>query len=225
MTPEKAFLWPWPVQFLQYRILFWGFNTLDQKVPCGFGLTCWPKIIRDNQECLVYCDDHVCDDKFFKCPGFYCVPWRFVCNGGWECPGGTDENSCVQEACPGMFKCKNSSVCISYQNLCDLVPDCWFGEDEYFCPKGDQVLQPCPSKWTVPKSEVCPQHFLHQFPSFYVELTAHIRHPLTGIQLHTGNGWWILDLLITLSGNGLDLLVHRNKGTETVANSVTPING
>ena len=47
---------------------------------------------------------------------------------------------------PGMFKCKNSSICISSYNLCDDFPDCSTGEDEHFCPSGDNILQPCPLK-------------------------------------------------------------------------------
>ena len=100
-----------------------------------------------NQECLLYCEDYVCDDKYFKCPSYYCVPWRFVCSGQWECPGGTDESSCEQVSCPGMFKCKDSSICIPSDNLCDLYPDCWKGDDEYFCPEAHQFLPSCPSKW------------------------------------------------------------------------------
>ncbi len=104
------------------------------------------KGLNQNDNCLVYCDDFVCHDKYFKCPRFYCVPWRFVCNAQWECPGGTDEMDCGRLSCPGMFKCKNSSVCISFHNLCDDFPDCSTGEDEHFCPSGDNILQPCPLK-------------------------------------------------------------------------------
>ena len=72
-------------------------------------------------------------NKFFKCPGFYCILWRYVCNNKWECPGGTDENSCPKSACPGLFKCKNSTICISKESLCDFVSDCDLNDDENFC--------------------------------------------------------------------------------------------
>ncbi len=86
----------------------------------------------------------VCQSSYFKCPGFYCLPWRFVCNGQWECPGGTDEIHCNKTTCPGMFKCKASSICISYVSLCDVISDCPLNDDEYFCYKG-LTLQSCPS--------------------------------------------------------------------------------
>ena len=86
-----------------------------------------------NGEHLISCDNFTCPDKYFKCPGFYCLPWRLVCNGEWECPGGTDEMRCQQRVCSGMFKCKNSSICINEDNLCDSVTDCHLGDDESFC--------------------------------------------------------------------------------------------
>ncbi len=85
-----------------------------------------------------------CICLYFKCPGFYCLPWRFVCNGQWECPGGMEERNCQRTACPGMFKCKNTSICISTQSLCDFLSDCHLNDDENFCPIG-KVSQKCPS--------------------------------------------------------------------------------
>ena len=90
----------------------------------------------------------MCDDSYFKCPGFYCLPWRYVCNTQWECPGGTDEMNChitsYQMSCPGMFKCKDSSVCIARASVCDAILDCHLNDDEYICPKVKD-LQICPS--------------------------------------------------------------------------------
>ncbi len=64
-----------------------------------------------NGKHLISCEDYPCGNEYFKCSGFYCIPWRLVCNDRWDCPGGTDENNCKQKACPGMFKCVNSSIC------------------------------------------------------------------------------------------------------------------
>ncbi len=61
-----------------------------------------------NGKGLISCEEHVCPRKYFKCPGFYCIPWRLVCNGLWECPGGIDEESCERISCPGMFNCRQS---------------------------------------------------------------------------------------------------------------------
>ncbi len=58
-----------------------------------------------------------------------------MCNGIWECPGGTDERKidCPQTTCPGRFRCKNSSVCISINSTCDKERDCPNKDDEHFC--------------------------------------------------------------------------------------------
>ncbi len=96
-----------------------------------------------NGQHLVSCEEYKCQSNYFKCPGFYCLPWRFVCNGQWDCPGGTDETHCNRTACPGMFKCKASSICTSYESLCDVISDCPLNDDEYFCDKG-LTLQSCP---------------------------------------------------------------------------------
>ena len=111
--------------------------------PCGL-----PKG-KQNGEHLISCEEYVCPKRHFKCPGFYCLPWRFVCNGQWECPAGQEEINCKHTACPGMFKCKNSSICVPYDDICDSsshkqIGDCPLGDDEFFC-KIDTVSQPCPS--------------------------------------------------------------------------------
>ena len=89
---------------------------------------------------LVSCETHTCNPKYFKCPGYYCIAWRYVCNNKWECPGGMDEIDCDRTACPGMFRCKDSVTCISQESLCDDIPDCNYGDDQSFCEG-----QSCPS--------------------------------------------------------------------------------
>ena len=36
------------------------------------------------------CEQFQCP-KMFKCVGYYCIPHSYVCDGKWDCPGGTDE--------------------------------------------------------------------------------------------------------------------------------------
>ncbi len=83
------------------------------------------------------CAEVECGDNFFKCPGFYCVPWRYVCDMNWDCPGGTDETSCDrsvdQTSCPGQFSCVNSIICIATEDICNAYNDCPRGDDEMFC--------------------------------------------------------------------------------------------
>lgn len=95
-------------------------------------------------EQLLSCEHYTCPTKYFKCPGFYCVPWRLVCNGQWECPGGIEEMQCNRTACPAMFKCKNSSICITVDSLCDNISDCNLNDDEHFCSIV-QIANDCPS--------------------------------------------------------------------------------
>ena len=35
-----------------------------------------------------------CPPATAKCPGSYCIPIRFICDGEIQCPGGEDENMC-----------------------------------------------------------------------------------------------------------------------------------
>ena len=35
-----------------------------------------------------------CPESYYKCPGNYCIPYRYICDGDWHCPGGEDEMEC-----------------------------------------------------------------------------------------------------------------------------------
>ena len=54
---------------------------------------------------LQSCSKFECN-LMFKCASSYCIPWSYVCNGKWDCPGGYDEieKSC-QKHCRNMYKC------------------------------------------------------------------------------------------------------------------------
>ncbi len=73
--------------------------------------------------------------SFYKCPGFYCIPWQYVCNNRIDCPGGLEEKDCNKQSCllPGQFKCRESAICVSLESVCDDIIDCPFRDDEYFC--------------------------------------------------------------------------------------------
>ncbi len=91
---------------------------------------------------LLKCEQHVCDGQHKKCPGFYCVPLRTVCDGKWNCPGGTDEENCVRISCPGLYRCHLSAVCINIKSICDNIADCPVHDDEAFC---EHKLPACPA--------------------------------------------------------------------------------
>ncbi len=99
---------------------------------------------------LTSCRHHKCPDMYYKCPGFYCIPWRYVCDGIIHCPGGMEEKVCDRKSCPGQFHCyePNSNIdsigrtiCIHHESLCDAILDCPYGDDELFC---ESRLPNCP---------------------------------------------------------------------------------
>ena len=93
----------------------------------------------------MFCDDFKCSDKYYKCPDYYCIPWRYLCNAEWNCPSGNDEINCVNRTCPGQLKCKNSEICIEIDNLCDSFADCPYFDDTNFC---ETRLPACPVNCT-----------------------------------------------------------------------------
>ncbi len=79
---------------------------------------------------------YTCPAKYFKCPGYYCVPYRNVCDKKWDCPWGTDEikNTCTQrDRCTGLYKCHKSAICVTALSMCDAIQDCPYADDELFC--------------------------------------------------------------------------------------------
>ncbi len=60
---------------------------------------------------LDFCGEVKCHDTF-KCPGYYCIPWRYVCDGHWDCPAGKDEIECGYESKPGFLHCPSSVITI-----------------------------------------------------------------------------------------------------------------
>ena len=84
----------------------------------------------------------------FKCPGYYCIPWGYVCDGKWDCPDGNDETGThrcgVERICVDMFKCKDSQLCLHLEDVCNGYSECPQGDDELFCElKGEHCLIGC----------------------------------------------------------------------------------
>ncbi len=99
-------------------------DSLNNLIPCRTG------------EHLENCRNFQCN-MMYKCPHFYCIPWKYVCDGKWDCPFGMDEeqycDSNIQTVCLSMFRCKLSSLCIHLNNLCDEEENCPQGDDELMC--------------------------------------------------------------------------------------------
>ncbi len=91
------------------------------------------------------CRQFECNKKY-KCPGFYCVPFGYLCNGKWDCPRGEDESYLLLcrevTRCEQMFQCRNSDQCIHIDDVCDIFNDCPLFDDEMMC---DLKKQNCPS--------------------------------------------------------------------------------
>ena len=105
-------------------ICIYRLNDFSHLIPCRTGSH------------LEYCRHFQCN-LHFKCPGYYCIPWSFTCDGKWDCPNGYDEspdlNCGFQRICFQMFSCKNSQLCIHLEDICDGNYDCPFSDDELLC--------------------------------------------------------------------------------------------
>ncbi len=106
------------------------FGTLD---PCRNGAHL--------QDCKLF----ECHDTF-KCPLYHCIPWQYVCDGQWDCPGAFDEShqlGCgLDRQCKSMFKCHTTGVCIHMNDVCDGVANCAENDDEFFCLPSDHTCPP-----------------------------------------------------------------------------------
>ncbi len=117
------------------------FPSIYPKIPikylknyCIYELNECGKISSDaSGQHLMSCEHHPCNATHYKCPGFYCVPWPYVCDGIWQCPGGMEEMNCSRRSCKNQFHCKNSSICLHINSICDEQLDCPLNDDEVYC--------------------------------------------------------------------------------------------
>lgn len=110
-------------------------NVIDNNLRClfefdryGYQIGC-----RDVSH-LIDCSDFECPSRdYVKCSNSYCIPWRYICDGKWDCIMGDDEVGCARYVCPGQYKCANQSSCILLHQLCDGHRQCPMGDDEWYC--------------------------------------------------------------------------------------------
>ncbi len=116
------------------KVCLYTLNKYRHLSPCRTG------------EHLQNCSKFECS-RMFKCPKYYCLSWKLVCNGIWECPYGTDEvanHQCgFDRSCTWLYKCRKEQLCIHFDSVCDNHNDCVFADDEDLCLLRD--LQ-CPYK-------------------------------------------------------------------------------
>ncbi len=113
---------------------------------------------------LLYCKNITCTNTF-KCPDSYCIPFRRVCDGVWDCSYGEDETNCGNYTCRGMLRCQTTrqgpEICLHPSEVCDSIQHCWNGEDELICNSGS-----CPPKcFCIDLSVSCVSSHLESVPS------------------------------------------------------------
>ncbi|KAL8625090.1 hypothetical protein ACOMHN_030725 [Nucella lapillus] len=83
---------------------------------------------------------HSCPESHFACPlsrrlpvQYYCLPVYVRCNKAFDCPGREDEKGCSSYSCPGLYRCRDSRVCLHPSHVCDGVSQCPQKDDEVLC--------------------------------------------------------------------------------------------
>ena len=127
--------WGHPQCYKMSDICIYRLSQFKHIIPCRTGSH------------LEHCEDFECNIHF-KCPGYYCVPWSYVCDGVWDCPYGYNEaanHRCgLSRQCANMFRCKLSQTCIHSKEICDGIKNCPLNDDEILCQLHNyQCLENC----------------------------------------------------------------------------------
>lgn len=102
---------------------------------------------------LIDCEHFECPKRdYVKCRNSYCIPWRYICDGKWDCISGDDEVGCARYVCPAQYKCANQSSCILPHQLCDGQRQCPMGDDEWFCDLSCPAQCNCIGQWVSCKN-------------------------------------------------------------------------
>ena len=98
-------------------------DEMNHLIPCRTG------------EHLQNCSDFECN-MLFKCQNSHCIPWGYVCDSKWDCPGGSDELEHIcgsKRQCHNLYKCTQSQICVHLNDVCNNLTDCPHKEDEKYC--------------------------------------------------------------------------------------------
>ena len=110
-------------------------------LPCGEAPKCVYDLNDKHNRTLKYCmaGEHLEESTqfqcnvTFKCPKYYCLLWRYVCDGYWDCPFGYDEIDCKNLSKLGFYHCSSSSIFVMEISVCDKVLDCPQKDEEVEC--------------------------------------------------------------------------------------------
>lgn len=184
-------------------------NIIDSSLKClfefdryGFQIGC-----RDVSH-LTECAAFECPKDYVKCSNSYCIPWRYICDGKWDCILGDDEVGCARYVCPGQYKCANQSSCILLHQICDSHRQCPMGDDEWFCD-----LQ-CPTGCDcIGQSVTCRGANLSSLPSNFIARSVRkldLSYNRLGPDLSNSNFTNYHDLgELILHHNGIEVLIPR----------------
>ena len=78
------------------------------------------------------CSASLCNG-YYKCTDSYCIPVSYICDGKNDCANREDEIACEKYVCPGLYRCKGTTLCISQSTVCDSEFDCPGNDDEDYC--------------------------------------------------------------------------------------------
>ena len=103
-----------------------------------------------------------CPDTHYRCRAdcIYCLPVYTRCNGYNDCVYHEDERDCETVTCPGLYRCRGSTVCLHADHMCDGWPQCPQRDDEWLCDMTCPVQCLCQGH-----AFQCPQPFsAHLYP-------------------------------------------------------------
>ena len=115
---------------------------------------------------------------YYKCTDSYCIPVSYICDGKNDCPNREDEITCEKYICPGLYRCKATTLCISQINVCDNKFDCPGNDDEDYC-----------YRHLCPENCICNNYYIHCVDRTLLNIPS----PMTS------------QLYITFKGNNLQL--------------------
>ena len=59
-----------------------------------------------------------------KCPGYYCLPFGYLCDGKSDCPFSEEEAVCDKDPdCGDMYRSRGTRQCIHLNDICDNTMD------------------------------------------------------------------------------------------------------
>ena len=103
-----------------------------------------------------------CPETHYSCRAdlTYCLPIYTRCNDYYDCVFHEDERYCETMKCSGLYRCRNSTVCLHSDHLCDGLFQCPQRDDEWLCD------MTCPAQCLCQgHAFLCPQPFsAHLFP-------------------------------------------------------------